>query len=104
MGVLAAGVALLFMQLHHGVHHAFHAIRLNVRGRPSALIDVRVAVPRMWRLERCADPVPVLGRAHAAHALPSNAGRGPTQCTLPAAAGPACMQGCEYAQCSPARQ
>jgi hypothetical protein len=37
MGVLAAGVALLFMKLHHGVHHAFHAIRLNVRGRPSAL-------------------------------------------------------------------
>ena len=50
MGVLAAGVALLFMKLHHGVHHAFHAIRLNVRSRPSTLDGLGMAVPHMWRL------------------------------------------------------
>ena len=31
MGALAAGVALLFMQMHHAVHKVVHHVRLNVR-------------------------------------------------------------------------
>ena len=31
MGALAAGVALLFMQMHHAVHRVGHHMRLNVR-------------------------------------------------------------------------
>ena len=31
MGMLAAGVALLFMQMHHAVHRVVHHMRLNVR-------------------------------------------------------------------------
>ena len=31
MGALAAGVALLFMHMHHAVHKVVHHVRLNVR-------------------------------------------------------------------------
>lgn len=38
MGALAAGVALLFMQMHHAVHKVVHHVRLNVR--PPCLQDL----------------------------------------------------------------
>lgn len=38
MGALAAGVALLFMQMHHAVHKVVHHVRLNVR--PPSLQDL----------------------------------------------------------------
>ena len=41
MGVLAAGVALIFMHMHHMLHKVAHHLRLNVRTLSAACLNAK---------------------------------------------------------------